>query len=153
MLLCFSLGDERFALDTTMVKKVVPLVQLKKIPNSPAWVAGVMRYHGQIVPVIDLCALNLQRPAERRMSTRIILTDFVAHNGSNQMLGLLAEKVTEILQQNPDEFADTGIKTPLAPWLGGVSSNGENMIQLVTVAKLLTAEVQDLLFQKEEMDG
>ena len=106
MLLCFSLGDERFALDAKAIREVVPLVQLKKIPNAPTWVAGIMRYHSHLVPVIDLCALNMQRPAERYMSTRIMVIDFTTDDGSNRLLGLLAEKVTEILQCRAEEFSD-----------------------------------------------
>lgn len=151
MLLCFSLGDERFALDTQLVREVAPLVQLKKIPNAPAWVAGIMRYHGQLVPVIDLCALNMGQPAERKMSTRIIIADYTATEGSNRLLGLLAEKVTEILQRQPEEFSDSGIQTPDSPWLGGIASDSQGMVQLMTMEGLLPAKVQALLFK--EMEG
>ena len=153
MLLCFSLGDERFALDTKGVQKVVPLVQLKKIPNAPAWVAGVMRYHGQLVPVIDLCALNIQQPAARQMSTRIMVIDYAAADGSSRLLGLMAEKVTEILRRSAEEFSDPGVQTPDAPWLGGIASDNQEMIQLITAESLLPTEVQTLLFMEPKEAG
>jgi len=152
MLLCFSLGDERFALDTKAVREVTPLVQLKKIPNAPTWVAGIMRYHTQLVPVIDLCALNMHRPAERHMSTRIMIIDFATADGSRRPLGLLAEKVTEILQRQSEEFSDAGIKTPDSPWLGGIAGDSRGMIQLMTVDGLLPTEVQTLLFKENEKE-
>lgn len=148
MMLCFSLGDERFALDTVAVREVIPMVSMKKIPIAPDWVAGVMRYHGEVVPVIDLCLLNIQQPAARQLSTRIILINFIDHQGRERLLGLLAEKVTEILRQSPDEFSQTGIKTADAPWLGGVSDDRKGMVQLIAVEKLLPAKVQDILFQQ-----
>ena len=153
MLLCFSLGDERFAMDARIVREVTPVVQLKKIPNAAAWVAGVMRYHGQLVPVIDLCMLNRQRPAARHMSTRIMVIDFTASDGDKRLLGLLAEKVTEILQRQPEEFSDAGIQTPDSPWLGGIASDSQGMIQLMTVDRLLPDEVQAMLFKATEEES
>lgn len=148
LLLCFSLGDERFALDTGAVREVIPMVGMKKIPKAPEWVAGIMLYHAEPVPVIDLCALNMQKPAARRMSTRIILVDFTDHQGAQHLLGLLAEKATETLQRKPEEFSDTGVRIPDSSWLGGVTSDKEGMIQLIAVEKLLPPGVQELLFQQ-----
>ena len=82
------------------------------------------------------------------MSTRIMLIRFIDHQGTERLLGLLAEKVTEVLHREPEEFSKTGLKTPEAPWLGGVANEQEDMIQLITVEKLLPAKVQDLLFQE-----
>jgi len=95
LLLCFSLGDERFALDTAKVVELIPLVSVRRIPRAPEWVVGVICYHGQTLPVIDLCALNIARKAKRRLSTRIILVRFTAADKKEHLLGLLAEQVTE----------------------------------------------------------
>ncbi len=149
LLLCFSMGDERFALEASNVQELVPIVHMKKIPTAPEWVAGVMCYHGQTVPVIDLCALHLARDSVRQMSTRIILVHFTAHDKAKHLLGLLAERVTETLRRRAEDFASTGVQTPDAPHLGGITSDQNGMLQWVDVDKLLPKKVQNLLFQNK----
>jgi len=147
LLLCFSLGDERFALAATKVREIIPLVRMKKIPKAPEWVAGVMRYHGEIVPIIDLCMLNIKRSAGMRLSTRIILVRFTAHDKAEHLIGLVAEQVTETLQRQAEDFTSTGVHTPDAPHLGGVASDQEGMVQQIEIDKLLPEKVQNMLFQ------
>jgi len=147
LLLCFSMGDERFALEASSVRKLIPMVRMKKIPAAPEWVAGMMCYHGQTVPVIDLCALHLARASERRLSTRIILLRFIAHDKAEHLLGLLAEQVTETLRRQAEDFTSTGVQTPGAPHLGGIASDQNGMLQWVDIDKLLPEKVQKLLFR------
>ena len=149
LLLCFSMGDERFALKASNVREIIPMVHMKKIPTAPEWVAGVMCYHGQMVSVIDLCALHLARNSERRMSTRIILVRFTAHDKVEHLLGLLAERVTKTLQRQAKDFTSTGVQTPDAPHLGGVASDQNGMLQWVDIDKLLPEKVQKMLFQDQ----
>jgi len=153
LMLCFSLGDERFALEASKVQEITPLVRMKKIPRSPEWVAGVMRYHGRTVPVIDLCMLNLTRSSARRLSTRIILVHFTSHDQSEQLLGLVAEQVTETVQRQLEDFTATGLYTPDAPHLGGTTSDSEGMLQWIDIDRLLPERVQSLLFQDQQESG
>jgi chemotaxis-related protein WspB len=153
LLLCFSLGDERFALEASKVQEIIPLVRMKTIPKAPEWMAGVMCYHGQTAPVIDLCAMNIERSAEKRLSTRIILVRFTVHDKAEHLLGLMAERVTETLHRQAEDFTPTGVHTPDAPYLGGVSSDREGMLQWVEIDKLLPDKVQDLLFQETSGTG
>jgi chemotaxis-related protein WspB len=152
LLLCFSLGDERFALEASKVQEIIPLVRMRKIPKAPEWMAGLMRYHGKAVPVVDLCSLNLARSAVRRLSTRIILVCFTGQDKAEHLLGLLAEKVTETLHRQAEDFTPTGVQTPQAPHLGGVTSDQEGMLQWVEIDRLLPEEVQKLLFH-DKMDS
>src|SRR5258706_4227457 len=90
----FQLGAERYALDAGQVAEVLPLIHVKQIPLAPAGVAGAINYRGAPVPVIDLGGKALGRPAQRRLSTRLILVHYPDHGGSTPLLGLIAEKTT-----------------------------------------------------------
>ena len=65
LFLLFELGQDRYALDVRQVAEVLPLVEFKRIPQAPPFVAGLLNYRGDPVPVIDLSQLTLSRPAER----------------------------------------------------------------------------------------
>ena len=67
-------GSDRYALEAERITEVLPLVGLKKSIRAPPGIAGMLNYHGEFVPVIDLSELALGRPAPPRLSTRIILT-------------------------------------------------------------------------------
>jgi chemotaxis-related protein WspB len=44
--------------------EVLPLVHAKRIPQSPAGMAGIFDYHGAPVPLIDLAELALGKPSQ-----------------------------------------------------------------------------------------
>lgn len=52
----FLLAHERFALETTWVREVVPLRDLTPLPGTPAFVAGLINVRGHIMSVVDLKA-------------------------------------------------------------------------------------------------
>jgi len=153
LLLCFALGDNRFAIDASVVQEVVPQVKLKNLPKAPAWVAGIICYHGKMVPVIDLCALHLSRNATAYLSTRIILVHYNGCDKSEHLLGLLAEQVTETIHRQRQDFQPTGVDTPDVPYLGGIAHDQTGMLQWIDIDRLLPEPVQQLLFQPPQDEG
>ncbi|QEN85475.1 chemotaxis protein CheW [Labrys sp. KNU-23] len=107
LFLYFRIGDEGFAMTIDRIVEVMPLTELKKVRQAPEGVAGSFDYRGRFIQVIDLCTLELGRPAHRRLSTRIIV---IRHpQDDTVLLGLIAENATEMLRLDPAEFA------PFAP--------------------------------------
>ncbi len=150
LLLCLAMGDERFAIKTSQIVEVVSLVQLRKLHKTPEWIAGIMRYHGQAVPVIDLCALSIGSPAKRLLSTRIILVSYLAKDGLEYTLGLIAERVTETIKYDPGKFVSYGVSPDGAPYLGKVKVDDEEVLQLLDVNSLFPASLEEVLFRHEE---
>src|SRR6266404_4017161 len=146
LLLLFNLGADRYALDAGRGVEIVPLVALKKVPQSPKGLAGIFNYRGQAVPAVDLCELALGRPASERLSTRIIIINYQSPEGGGHLLGLIAEHATQILRKEAKEFVDPGIQIGGAPYLGPVLLDPQGPIQLVHEQRLLTSRVRDLLF-------
>lgn len=150
LLLCFAMGDERFALGTSQVVEVISLVQLRKVHKAPEWIAGIMRYHGQAVPVIDLCCLSMRCSAKRFLSTRIILVRYPVQDGSERTLGLIAERVTETMRYDSSDFVSSGLSPEEAPYLGKITVDGDETIQLLDINNLLSESMDGLLFHHEE---
>ena len=153
LFILFQLGRDRYALDATQVAEVLPLVQVKELPGAPAGVAGLFTYRGVPVPVLDLSALALGRPAHARLSTRLLLVHYPDPSGVKRLLGLIAEKATETLRRDPSDFTASGVRSDGAPYLGPVVPDARGMIQWIEVEKLLPASVREVLFQSSREES
>ncbi|GAP99251.1 chemotaxis protein CheW [Leptolyngbya sp. NIES-2104] len=99
LLLLFHVDEDIYAIDSTHIVEVLPLVMLRKVYQVPDHVAGVFRYRNCIVPVVDLCELIRGERCRSRFSTRIIMIRYQTRTGENAYVGLLAERVTETLDR------------------------------------------------------
>ena len=148
LFILFTLDNERYVIDATQVERLMPLTPQsppKTIPGAPSWVAGVLDYEGAPLPVIDLPALALGRPAAQLMSTRVVLVRY-PHAGTVRLLALLLEGATRTIRLDADAFNDAGIDMPNARYLGPVASEAGGLVQWIRVEHLLPDDVKALLF-------
>ena len=146
LFLLFQLGLDRYALQASRVLEVLPLVELRKIPDAPKGVAGIFNYHGRPVPAVDLSELTLGQPSDSRLSTRIIVINYPDERGALHPLGLIAEHATELIQRDQRLFQEPGHKLGGAPYLGPVLMDKRGVIQWVHEQRLLPERARDLLF-------
>ena len=148
LFILFTLDNERYVIDATQVERLMPLTPKsppKTIPGAPSWVAGVLEHEGAPLPVIDLPALALGRPAAQLMSTRVVLVRY-PHAGTVRLLALLLEGATRTIRLDADAFNDAGIDMPNARYLGPVASEAGGLVQWIRVEHLLPDDVKALLF-------
>ncbi len=144
-LLIFHIGADRYGLRLRDVVRVLPLLELKHLPLAPDAVAGLMDFHGQSVPVIDLCRSSGLPSGADHFDTRIIVVDYHAPEGTDHLLGLRAERVLGVQEVAEAQLADSGVTA--APFLGQVVSDAGGMLQLVELEQLLPASLRATLFQ------
>ncbi|WP_300753979.1 chemotaxis protein CheW [Janthinobacterium sp.] len=143
--LVFHIGRDRYGLPLAAIVRVLPLLELKQVPLTPDYVAGLMDLHGTPVPVIDLSRLAGLAPAAAQFDTRIVIVDYRAPEGITHALGLMASQVRGIADIEEQQWEDSGVES--APFLGQVASDADGIVQLVELAQLLPADVRALLFQ------
>ena len=161
LLLTFTAGANRYAVDVARVVELVPRVELRPVPHAPAFLAGLLGYRGKVVPVIDLSVLLGGPPCPDRLSTRIILVNAAPgdHNrriGSRRLgrgrgstpadpdpdldiLGLVAEQVSDLITVRPEQVSPPAVQLPQAPYLGAIVQTDEGIVQLIAVEKLREA--------------
>lgn len=147
--LIFHLGQARVALPSALITQVLPMLATTAIPGAPAFVAGLINYHGRAVPVLDLEALAGGAAARARLDTRILLVEYPSPEGSRHALGLIAEGVTGTARITAENAEDSGLSLPQAPYLGRVVSSSAGILQLIELSDLLPQSVRDLLFQAQ----
>src|SRR3989338_3148021 len=88
----FRLEGQRYALDLSQVERVVSMVAVSPLPQTPAVVVGVINYRGSVVPVLDL------RPRFGFPRREFGLTDHLLLGRTSRRL--LALPVDEVLGVN-----------------------------------------------------
>jgi len=146
LFLLFRLGADRYALAADCVVEVLPKVDIKALPGSPAAIAGLIDYRGRSIPVVDIGILALGRPAQPRLSTRILLCHY-ENGGGTHWLGLIAEQATEMMRRQTAAFQPSDVDNTACPWLGPVTSDPRGLIQWIDHGKLRTPAIRDMLVQ------
>lgn len=151
LFLLFYVGADRYALDAHEIAEVAALRQLKQLPGTPSWIAGLLTHRGQTVPVVDLAARAGLECARQKTSTRLVLVHYQpnTHQQAPALLGLILEQATDTLLCQPEEFQDYGVDNKDSPYLGPVLKHPQGLIQRITVAKLLPDDVHALLFPNQ----
>jgi chemotaxis-related protein WspB len=149
--LIFQLGPEHYALEAARVVEVIPRLPLRPQPGAPKFVAGLLNFRGQVVPVLDLGILTADVPCVDQLSTRIILIQYMLKSGASKMLGLIAEEVTDAVKIDPDQFIS--ISAGQAPYLGKIVLDEGGMVQCVVPERLLPQDVEQLLFDEPSSGG
>lgn len=153
LFLLFELDGDRYVLDAADIAEVRALTGTRTIPGAPAWVAGVVERHGELVPVIDLAQLALARPSRRWRSTRLVFVRYGSGDAPPRLLGLVVERATQTRRIERAQFAESGIATPHARWLGPVANDELGLVQWVDIRQMLDADVKALLFPQSRMEA
>lgn len=146
LVLLFNLGPDRYGIDVRQVVEIVPRLELRHIPNAPDFIAGLFRYRGEIVPVVDLQQLTQHAPCQQRLSTRIVIISYEVPAKGTHMLGLMAERVTEVSTIDDAVVKESHVTLKAAPYLGKMAMEGDEMIQLLNLNKILPAALANTLF-------
>ena len=147
----FVVGNNRFVLPAADVVGIVPLAKLHDVPQAPDYVAGILNYHGLSVPVIDMTRLMADNKTEYRLSARIVLLRIKTPGQSENIVGLLAEKVTEVMRLFENDFKKSGVKNAKAKYLGDVITDNYGILQRLNVSELLPKAAKKMLFESVEV--
>jgi chemotaxis-related protein WspB len=148
LFLLFYLGSDRYAIEASKIVEILPLIAIKKVLRSRPGIIGLINYHGALVPVIDLAELALGCSAPPRLSTRIILARCSDEDGKLRLLALVAEKATETMRCEPEDFVSSGVTDQQAPYLGPIAMGPRGFVQRIEVSKLLPASIPCALLEQ-----
>lgn len=141
LLLLFETSDGRYALESEQIVEIIPLLQTKKIPGAPPYVAGIINYRGTPVPVFDLCSLAGAEPCRQYFSTRIILVLYPLADDQVRLIGLIAERATDVVRCGEAEIRASGILLEKPAEGGAAGAGQEEIVQLFNVARMIPADV------------
>ena len=139
LVLTFQVDQVVYAVPVRQVIEVVPRVALREIPHAPACLLGLLHYRGSALPVIDLGLLLGRAACVERLDTRILIVR--TSTVEEQRIGLLAERVNDLVEVDADRLA---MRTPLtahAPYLTEVYETATGLLQLIDPARISVGPV------------
>jgi chemotaxis-related protein WspB len=137
LLLVFRVAGEAYGVEAGRVVEVIPRVELRGLPQAPEALAGLLRYRGQMVPVIDLGVLLGSGPCETLLSTRIILVDRQSPARDRARVGLISERVSDVKRVDDDQVLPPPTLLGRSPYLGPIASTDTGLIPLLDIERLL----------------
>lgn len=142
LVLTFEVDGSPFAVPVAKVVEVVPRVALRAVPHAPDCFLGLLRYRGGAVPVVDLGLLMGRSAGRDRLDTRILLVRRPGA-GAGDLLGLLAERVNELVEVDPARPAMGAALLLDAPYLGQVFETASGLLQLIDPGRIAVAGVAE----------
>ena len=134
--LTFRLGAESYGIEILKVQEIRGWDEPTAIPNSPAFIKGVINLRGVIVPVLDLrMKFNLPQADYDRFTVVIIL------NVASRVIGIVVDAVSDVLSLDKEairktpEFASAAFDTR---FITGLATLDEQMLVLLDIEKLMT---------------
>lgn len=140
----FRAAGGRWALDASTVVEVVPLVRLVPLPHAPAYVRGLFRWRGLVLPAVDLSVLAGGDASRELMSTRILVAR-ISGEGAGRFAGLVAEGVTGTALRPEGPASASGLSLPEAPWITGVLPDGAEMVPCISPSRIVPPEVLEMV--------
>lgn len=139
--LSFHLGAEEYALPVLKVTEIIGLQDVTPVPQTPAYVRGVMNLRGKIIPVIDL-RLKFQLPQVDSTRRTCIIVVQTTGDAGPVGVGLVVDSVSEVLQlvsSEIEEASQLGIQISM-PYLLGIAKTKERVRMLVDIDELLNRQ-------------
>ena len=110
-LVIFELANESYGINIAVVESIIKMQAITQLPQTPAYVKGVINLRGSVLPVIDLRSRFVLEAREHTRQTRIIIVTM-----GNIKVGVTVDGVSEVLRVS-DELIE-----PLPPMVSSVNS-------------------------------
>lgn len=98
----FSLGDEKYAIESQYIQEVYPLNDVTVIPCVPSYVFGVINVRRRILSVVDLREIFGVPRSEENLKQKVIILE-----GDAIEFAILADSIKGMRKISPGEIQST----------------------------------------------
>ncbi len=106
--LTFTLADEEFGIGILKIREIIGMIPITAVPQTPAYVRGVINLRGKVIPVMDLRLRFKMQEIEYSERTCIIVVE-IAAQGAMVQIGIVVDAVSEVLNIKAGEIEDTPV--------------------------------------------
>ena len=135
--LTFTMAGEEYGVEILKVQEIKGYSAITPIPNTPAYVKGVMNLRGTIIPVVDLRAKLAMANGQYNQFTAIVVLTVGA-----KTMGLVVDAVSDVLKIPRAEIQaapDFGAAVD-ARFISGMAKAGDKLVVLLDIERVLGGE-------------
>ena len=136
----FSLDEPRYAIYLSVIERVVRAVEITPLPKAPEIVSGVINFHGEIIPVIDIRRLFRLPSREINLEDRFIIARTI-----KRFVVLVVDSVDGVYDLEQYQVADAQEKFPFTDYLSGISKIENDIILINDLEKFLSLDEKSVL--------
>ena len=133
----YTLGDRRFGIAAGDVDQVIPAAEPTPLPDSPQAVLGLVDFHGEVLPVIDMhlrCGLACRETLPSDL--------FLLISTLGRKLLLRVDSVDEVIDTADFEVLEPKKIVPGLDVLAGILERPEGLVILPDYPALLAEELR-----------
>lgn len=144
-LVSFVVGAEEYAIPILAVQEINRMMDITRVPQSPAFVEGVINLRGKVIPVVDLRKRFGMPVNESTGDERIIVVE-VQGEAEARVIGFTVDKVNRVLRIGSDivEPAPTMASGADSEYVQGVGKLDEGLLILLSLDKLFSQRELEL---------
>jgi len=146
--LTFFLASEEYGVEILKVQEIIGRMPITPVPLTSKYIRGVINLRGKIHPIMDLKIKFGMEETQITEETCIIVI-----KTSSLMMGILVDKVSEVVNVSADDIEDTpSFGADVNPeYLLGVGKIGGRVRLLLDIEKVITAS--DIINMKKAAAG
>ncbi len=131
----FTLGKETYGVDIGIVREIIQMQLITRIPGTSDSIEGVINLRGSVIPVVDLPKRFQLTKTERGKNTRIVVI-----NCKKQDIGIIVDAVAEVLRISKDAIE------PNAAIMDGTESQHVSGIAKLADRLIILLDMEQVLF-------
>lgn len=131
----FTLDQRRFGVPLHSVERIISVVEVTPLPQTPAVVLGIINFHGRIVPVYNLRALIGLPSRELQISDQFIIAQTPL-----QTVALLTDEVIGL-----EDAEAIAVAVPTPDFVDGITANHDKFVFICDLQRFLSGEEQATL--------
>lgn len=142
-ILVFKLRNDFYGTDIMEVERILGYEEPTALPDSPSFLDGVINYENSVLPIINLVD-KFKLKKEESLDKKIIVV-----KRENGKFGILVDSVSEVINILEDEIKNPNSLSTLISqrYIKGLIKKKENIIIMLDLEKVLTAQEEEIIFQ------
>lgn len=130
--LTFAINEKRFAIPANSIDRVLNVVEVNQLPEMPEHLLGIINYHDELLPVINMHHLFGYETKDFELSDQLVIV-----NVSSGKMALFVNQVLDVLQILEDIIEDTEAFTNGKKMLLGIAKLGDGLILINDIENFL----------------
>ncbi|MCR4440839.1 MAG: chemotaxis protein CheW [Peptococcaceae bacterium] len=130
----FKLGTEEYAVPIFEVREIIRYGEVKKLPDVPDYMEGIINLRGNVVPVVNLSSKFGLTTCEG-VEPKVIVSEI-----GDSRVGIIVDEVTEVLRLSDDQIEPPPFINMGHDYIKGIGKVDDRLLVLLSLRSLFTEE-------------